>query len=173
MSLEDIQRATRDYADARERLGASLQALQSHIESAKRGYMPELRKLLKRAAERKSALHGLIQQHPDDFKRPRTLVAHGIKVGFAKGKGRIEFGDADRVVALVEKYFPDQTETLINVKKTPVKDALAQLQAVDLKRLGVTVKEAGDQVVIKPVDSDLDKLVDALLGEATEEAGED
>ena len=36
----------------------------------------------------------------------------------------------------------------------------------ELKRIGVTVEETGDQIVIKPTDSEVDKLVNALLADA-------
>jgi hypothetical protein len=38
----------------------------------------------------------------------------------------------------------------------------------DLKRLGCEVAEAGDQIVIKPVDGEIDKLVNAYLKELAE-----
>lgn len=93
-----------------------------------------------------------------------------MKVGYQKGKGTISFEDADSVVARIKKHLPDQADVLIKLKETPVKDALAQLSAADLKKIGVTVSEAGDQVVIKPVDSEVDKMVDALLKDVGEEA---
>jgi hypothetical protein len=74
------------------------------------------------------------------------------------------------VVARIKKHLPEQADVLIKLKETPVKDALAQLSAAELKKLGVTVSEAGDQVVVKPVDSEVDKMVDALMKEAGEEA---
>ncbi len=74
------------------------------------------------------------------------------------------------MVARIKKHLPEQADVLIKLKETPVKDALAQLSAAELKKLGVTVSEAGDQVVVKPVDSEVDKMVDALMKEAGEEA---
>jgi hypothetical protein len=43
---------------------------------------------------------------------------------------------------------------------------------VALKKLGCTVRDTGDEVVIKPVDGDVDKIVRALLKDATEETVE-
>ena len=53
-----------------------------------------------------------------------------------------------------------------------MKEALAQLSAAELKKIGVTLSEAGDQTVVRPVDSEVDKMVDALLKAATGEEGE-
>ena len=52
-----------------------------------------------------------------------------------------------------------------------MKDALAQLPAAELHKLGVQVEEAGDRVYIKASDSEVDKLVVAILKEgAVDEA---
>ena len=62
---------------------------------------------------------------------------------------------------------------MIRTVEEPVKDALAQLPAADLRKLGVQVEEAGDHVYIKAADSDVDKLVAAILKEgAVDEAEE-
>ena len=42
----------------------------------------------------------------------------------------------------------------------------------ELKKVGCTVVDAGDAVVIKPTDSEVDKLVDTLLKGATETEAE-
>ncbi|MBI5561297.1 MAG: hypothetical protein HY894_00350, partial [Deltaproteobacteria bacterium] len=39
--------------------------------------------------------------------------------------------------------------------------------AGDLKKLGVTVEETGDAVVIKPVDGEVERVVNALLRDRT------
>ena len=96
----------------------------------------------------------------------------GIKVGYAKGKGALSFDDADSVVARIKKHLPEQADVLIRTKEAPVKEALAQLSAAELKKIGVTLSEAGDQTVVRPVDSEVDKMVDALLKAATGEEGE-
>ncbi|MDF1486722.1 hypothetical protein PY257_16355, partial [Ramlibacter sp. H39-3-26] len=54
----------------------------------------------------------------------------------------------------------------------PVKDALAQLPAADLKKLGISITDAEDEVIVRAVDSEVDKLVDALLKQAGDEGDE-
>ena len=73
---------------------------------------------------------------------------------------------------LIKKHLPDQAELLIDVVETPAKNAIAMLPVTDLKRIGANVKAAGDQVVIKPADGAIDKLVKALVKAAIEEEGE-
>lgn len=168
-SLAEIERKTKTYADARARLAALVEALNDTIEALKRDSLPDIKRALGVAAQHENELRSLLQEAPELFVRPRTVIFHGIKVGYAKGKGGIVWEDEARVVALIHKHFAEQAETLIRTKETPVKDALAQLTVADLRRLGCSVEEAGDQVVIRATDSAVDKLVARLIQEATEE----
>ena len=94
---------------------------------------------------------------------------HGVRIGFMKGKGKIEWDDGEQVVKLIKKHFPAQADALIATTEKPVKAALQQLAAADLKRLGITVEESGEVIFVKPVDGEIEKLVDALLEDATAE----
>lgn len=174
MSLPDIERRAKALAETRERLSAIVTELNAGIEALHRAQMPALRRAVAAVADRHDELKGLIEQHPELFVKPRTVVMHGIKLGYAKGKGSVEFDDADQVVRLIEKHHPDQVDVLVQVEKTPVKAALAQLSAAELKKLGVTVEGTSDVVLIKPTDSAVDKTVKALMkaaiGEKTEAA---
>ena len=76
---------------------------------------------------------------------------------------RSEWEDDSQVVKLIQKHFPEQFDVLVKTIEKPIKDSLANLSVADLKRIGVTVTDSGDCVVIKSMDSEIDKLVDALL----------
>lgn len=167
--LTDIEKHAKAYADARAGLTEIVATLNGGIESLKRTHMPALKRAVARVAERHDQLKAAIDLNPQLFVRPRTVVMHGVKLGYGKGKGGISFDDAEQVVRLIKKHLPEQADVLINTKETPVKDALGQLAAADLKKIGCTVKNTGDQVVIKPADSEVDKLVDKLVKGATEE----
>lgn len=169
-TMNDIQARARAYADARDKLAELVAALNDGLEQLKRDSLPGIRRAIQRASERQAELKALIEDAPDLFVKPRTVVMHGVRVGFEKGKGRIEFEDADRVVKLIKKHLSGQADVLIATKETPVKKALAQLSVKELKAIGCTVDEAGDVVVIRPVDTDVDKLVTALMKGATEDA---
>ena len=114
-------------------------------------------------------LYSSIKGNPELFMKPRTLVIQGIKVGMAKGKGKICIDDPAMAIKLIRKHFPEQADVLIKTEEKPVAKAIGQLTVPELKRIGVTVEEAGDQVVIKPTDSEVDKLISALIADATEE----
>jgi hypothetical protein len=169
MKMEGIEQLTKEYADARERLSGTVDALQGRMEALKRQYLPAIKVQVRKAKERQDALKTGIEKSAVLFKRPRTVIMHGISVGFEKGKGKIEWEDAGMVVRLIEKHFPEQAEVLIKTTKNPLKKALSTLSAVELKKIGITVEETGDVVVIRPVDSEVDKIVAALLKDDSEE----
>lgn len=168
-TLIDIEKSARKYADARDHLAGIVAALNDSIEALKRDHMKRLKKAVADAADHHDALKTLIEQAPELFVRPRTVVLHGIKLGYQKGKGKIEWDDPDQVVRLIKKYFPEQADVLIATSEKPAREALNGLTAAELKKLGISISEGGDAVFIKPADSAVDKMVDALLKDATAE----
>ncbi len=168
-TLTEIDARAKRYAQARERVIAIITDLNKAMELLKNSELPKLRRAIASAAEHHDALKAMIAEAPELFAKPKTITAHGIRYGFAKGKGKIEWADADRVVALIKKHYPEQADTLIATEETPVKAALNNLPASALRKLEINVIDAGEAVFIKPVDSAVDKLVAALLKEATKE----
>lgn len=168
-ALDNISKRAEVYATARQLLADQVGAFNEGLAELRKDHIPGIKKALAKAADAEAALRALIEAHPDCFTKPKTQVFSGVKVGYQKGKGTISFEDADSVVARIRKHLPDQADVLIRSKEVPVKDALAQLSAADLKKIGVTVSDAGDQVVIKPVDSEVDRMVEAMLKAAGEE----
>ena len=167
-AIELITKHAEVYAKVRAALSERVAALNDGLAALKKDCLPEIRRHVNRAAEAENVLRALIEEHPECFAKPKTRILSGVKLGFQKGKGGLEFEDADAVVTRIKKHFPDQADILIQTKEVPVKSALSQLAAADLKKLGVHVTQADDQVVIKPADSEVDKTVDALLKGATE-----
>lgn len=168
-TLQDIEARAKKLQEARARVTAIVTELNKAIDLLKRSELPKLRKAIAAAAEHHDALKALIADAPDLFEKPKTRIFHGYKVGYRKAKGKLVYTDAERVCRLIKKHFPDQVKTLIDVKETPVKAALDKLPAAELKKLDITVTDTGDVVVCDPVESDTDKLVEALLSDATEE----
>ncbi len=162
-TLKDIETLTREYADSYQALTSDVETLEVAIRVIKKKSLPMIKRAAERAAVAKEKLKAVIEESPQLFEKPRTRLFHGVKVGLIKGKGELRWDDPDQVVRLVRKHFPDQAETLIRVIEAPVKPALAQLSAADLKKVGVAVVETGDQVLVKVADSDIERMVDALL----------
>ena len=165
-TMQDIETRAKAHAQAREKLADIVAAMHEGIEAIKRSNMRSLKAAVNKAAETGDALRALIEESPDLFEKPRSVVMHGIKLGYQKGKGKIEWDDADQVVKLIKRHFPDQADVLISTTEKPAKDALNQLSAADLKKLGITVTGDSDVVLIKPMDGEVDRLVSALLRDA-------
>lgn len=167
-TMAQIEDAAKRYAAARGILAEICGAFNLDLVQAKAKYVGKLKRAVAVAKEREAELAGMLEESGELFVRPKTVVFHGVKVGFQKAKGKLEFDDPDQVLKLIRKHFPEQADVLINTKETPAKEALAQLSAAELKRLGITVVDSGDQVVIKDTTSEVDKMVEALLKDEAE-----
>jgi hypothetical protein len=170
MNMTDISNKANKLAIARHLLATLAQSLNADIEELKRDYMAQIKKAVARVAIDHEDLRAALEASPELFDKPRTQVFSGIKVGFRKGSGGIDWDDDEKVAALVQKHFADQFDVLIKTTHKPIKKALEQLDVSDLKKVGCRVEATGDVVVIKPIDSAVDKAVAALLKGATEEA---
>src|SRR5690349_13201393 len=127
VSLADIEQSTKKFSIAHAELAAVVSELNADLEAIKRAGLASIKRALAKAAERQSELAELIENGRHLFIKPRTIVMHGVKVGLAKGKGGILFEDAQKVVAIIKKHFPDKKDLLIDTKETPDKEGLEQL----------------------------------------------
>ena len=170
LKLSEIERATLVFAAERRKLADIVQDLNDRIEKLKKEKLPEIRKAVNATAEKRSTLKTLVESAKDVFVRPRTLIFGGVKVGFQKGRGILDWDDDAQVVKMIKKVCPDQADILIKTVEKPVLSALNKLDTATLRKLGFEVSDTGDQVVIKPTDSGVEKIVKALLKEAEEES---
>lgn len=168
-TLSEIEAATKKYADAREALSQRVHALERKLEMEKGLHMSGIKGALYKAKEMEARLKDEIEESARIFEKPRTRIFHGIKIGYQKAKGSIEWDDIAAVIERIEKHYPDKATMLIRIIKQPDKKALSELSAAELKKLGVTIAEAGDEILIRPVDSDVDRIVAALLKEDGED----
>jgi len=167
VTLPDIERRAKLFADAHAALATEVALLNDKLEAAKREHLADIRRLVDRCAERHSMLRALLELSPELFLKPRTLVLHGIEVGWRKQKGSLRIPDPERTIELIHKLLPRLADTLLRVTETPDKRALADLPCADARRIGVEIIDATDEIVIKPTDSEVDKIVTALLKDAT------
>lgn len=168
-TMHDIEKLTKEYSGARGELAGHVGSLEAELESVKRRRLSAIKRLLAEASEAEVKLRAALEESPEIFKRPKTQIFYGIRVGYQKAKGTITFGNPDAVIRLIKKHFPEQAEILIRTVETPNKQSLSELPAGDLKKLGCEVVETGEVVVVKPVDGEVEKLVNALLKDATGE----
>lgn len=168
-TLGEIELATKAYADRRELLCLRVENLQTDIEKLKRKRMPEIKSAAADAANARNDLEAIIDDSRGLFVKPRSIIISGIKVGLQKGKGGLDYEDDATVIRLIRKHLPpEQGELLIKVIEKVIKKSLSELDVSTLKKIGVTVQGTGDEVLIKPVDSDVDKIVNAMLKETPE-----
>lgn len=163
VTLADIELAARELAQARDILAAESAALETEIEAAKNRRLPRLKKLVEITTESETRLHELIEGAPELFEQPRTIVFHGLKIGFEKSRERVEISDEDRTVELIERHLSALASVLISVRKAPNKGALRELPDADLKRIGCAVESSGDVVVIRRAESEVEKTISALI----------
>lgn len=167
MSMHEIENAARIFSDAHEQLGGTVSELERQIEDLKRQALPVIKRAVRRATEARDRLHSMVEANPDLFEKPRTQVIAGIRVGINKRRGRIEYDDEAAVIERIRRLLTaEEAEVLIRVSEAVNKQAVYDLMASDLKRLGIRITDDEDQVVIKPTDSDVDKLVNRLMAEA-------
>jgi hypothetical protein len=170
-SLAEIEQATKLYADNRELLILRVQELHDRIEELKREHLGDIKTAAEDTANAKGSLEALIDDSRNLFVKPRSIIISGIKVGLQKGKGGIEYEDEAAVIRLIRKHLPEeQHELLIRVVEKVIKKNLGDLDVATLKKIGVMVQGTGDVVLVKPVDSDVDKIVNAMLKESSGEA---
>ena len=172
--LAEIDKLAAQYSDARALLTDLVSSLTVLQDALTREHMPPIRKAVQRAAEKHDQLIALTEAAPHLFVKPKSHTLHGIKVGYRKGSGKMEFQFEDedtiaKIRKVLEKEEIDSTP-FITVREKPNKEALEGLDGKQLAKMGISIEDTGDVPFVKPVDGAVDKIVKALLKEATEEA---
>jgi arsenate reductase-like glutaredoxin family protein len=167
--MDNIEQLAREASAARDLLHTRAMATQALIDQVKAAHAKSLSVHARDLADLFDRLHQAVEDAPELFRKPKTIVLHGIKVGYSKGKGVIEYASDDTLISKIHKHCPEQADTLIRTKESPVKAALNNLDAALLRKLGVTITQTGDQVVVRPVDGEIDKLIAALINSDPED----
>lgn len=168
-TLNEMDKAALYYADARAVLTDLVSNVKALQEALLRQEMPDIKKALARAVERHEALKALVEASPDAFVKPKSQTLHGLKFGYRKGSGKMEFAyEGDETIDLIRKHLGARAEDCISYIEKPDKAALAELDGKTLKKLGISIEGTGEEAFIKPVDGAVDKLVKAMIKEGTE-----
>jgi hypothetical protein len=172
MELLDIEQAAKKFSKRREELASEVESLNAAIDALKRQAIPRIKRLVAAAAESQEDLHYLIDTNQVLFVKPKTQVFWGVRVGLRTATGMLDWDDDSAVVDLIRRQFPkSQADLLIKTTEKPIAGALADLEPETLAKIGVRVSRCGEQVFIKPVDGEVDKVVNALLRGAMEGEG--
>ncbi|MCR6497388.1 hypothetical protein LJB71_14990 [Thermomonas sp. S9] len=75
------------------------------------------------------------------------------------------------MIERIRRLLPaEQAALLIRVREAVHKPAVYDLTAGDLKRLGIRIEDDCDVVVVKDVAGELDRMLERLLADLSEEA---
>lgn len=166
--IDILDHTTSNYAAARVLLEHRVEACRREQDAVVKRHLQGIREAASLAAQAEAQLRGHIESYPELFVKPRTMTLHGVKVGFQKGKGRIEYSDEAKVIELIRKHLPDEADTLIVVTEAPLKTALLNLDAKQLAKLGCTITGTEDTVLIKDSAGEVDKIVNRLIADYSE-----
>ena len=169
-TMDVIEKLAQRFAGIKGKLTREVELLNEEREAAVKMHLPAIKRLSQSAREAQAELLEAVQESRELFEKPKSRELHGVKCGYRKGSGKVEWEDDEQVVKLIRKHLPEQAEILIIVKEKPSKAAIAQLPAADVKRIGCTVEDTKDVAFVADADSEVDKLVKALLEEESEEA---
>lgn len=165
MTLEEIARLCRRYRDALDEKDALIQEVETAQRRIARQKLRSMVTLADRISAAETALRAAVEIHPELFKRPKTQTLEGIKVGYRKMPGKIEIADEGRSIVLARKKLPDKADLLINVVEALDKNALRNLGVRELAKIGVTLGEDTDAIVVGVPKSPAGKTLDALIAE--------
>lgn len=175
MSLADIQKRAQALSKTRDCLTGLFRTLEREITTVKNGSLPEIKRVARQIARQHTELQELIAANPALFAKPRTYVVDGLKFGMQKKVGKLQWEDDAKLVGRIEGLTvqelitPEQQDMLITTVKKPVAKALEQLDGKLLKRLGVTLTADSDEPLIKSVDGEVEKAVNAIIKDATQD----
>lgn len=177
-TLEQAQDAARALSQLQDELTINFKAMQAGLQAVKDQHQPYIKKLVRKLIKARETLAQFIVQNPQLFDKPRTYTVEGIKFGLQKQKGKLSWSDDAALCAAIQRLVGTGTideallPQLIKVTQKPIAKALDKLDAQTIKRLGIMVGKDTDAALIKSVDSEAEKAINALLQEADKELQE-
>ncbi len=167
MTMEEIVDLARRYAADRIALEELLEEIGELQRKAIKSRYRGLRSQAARTAQSRAELHAAVEQSRDLFDAPRTQTIDGVKFGWRKKIGVVDWdGDDADIIQAIREHLPRSAARLIKTKRSIDKTAVRKLDAEDLARIGVVISGGEDEVVIAVAAGTLDKLVAALAVDA-------
>ena len=172
MTIDRIEQLCATFAARRKVLANKMAKLDQELSRVKRRYVTDIKMTAALVADVEADLTSAIDAAPELFDKPKTQIFHGIKVGFRKGQGKLEWEDDAKMVAKLKKRLGDDAEDYIITTEKPSRDALKCLDDATLGKLGISLVGADDQIVVKPVETEIEKLVKAIMANVHEDDAE-
>lgn len=178
-TVQVLDAQAKTYALARASVAERASSLDRIVRTVTARKIPGIKSALALAADAQANLVATVKVHPELFVKPRTMTLHGVKVGYAKGSGKIDWDDDDAVLKRIDKLreskalTEEQYDAIVYTERKLSSDGLRALDPKLLSRLGVTLENTGDMVVVKSADTAVDKLVKKILKEGAVEPAEE
>jgi hypothetical protein len=166
-AMVEIETRAKALADARAAMQRTVHILREGIKRVTDRHIDDLRQLAADVGVEHQALLDLIKAHPELFEKPRSAAFHGVTVGYQKGKGKITYADADKVIERITKALPDQLDDLAPATRKLSHTALEQLDGKALKAIGVALVNDGDKPYVKTPGDEIDKFVAGIVAAQT------
>ena len=170
-ALSKIEDACKRAATAAEDLSGALSDLRAAIEPSISRALPRIRDLLIAHRAARKSVADLVEANRDLFKKPRTRLFHGVKVGMQSLPPQLMLEDkGDALIARIDRELPDLAQLLAPSERTVATAALKLLPAEQLAQIGGVQVSGTDRVVVTlPLDPE--PAVHALLGPRAEAEG--
>ena len=168
--FEALADLCRLYQLAREDVAERVRLLKQRRIRYTRRLIPGLRSRIETQALARAEIREHLIANREQFRRPRTRVLAGVRVGWRKRPGRLVIPDQKRTVELIrERLSERQQDALLTVRTTISKPALKRLSAADMAAIGVSLVAVADEPAITMPGDGLDKLASAYLADHEEE----
>ena len=164
-TLEQLSAGAERLGAKRRELVLAAAEMETDVAAVRKRHMPALRKIAIDVKALLAGLEGLVSNSSSLFTKPKSRIVADIQFGFRKGRGSISYDDEAKVITRIRKHCPELEATLIVTKESVAKDALGNLEGDMLRKLGITIVEAGDAAFVKAKDADTDELIKLALGE--------
>ena len=158
-----LERLARELARANETLEVAVNDADQELARVRRRHHQGIKRAVDRYVRARGVLLDFVREHQELFRRPRTRVVEGVKVGIRKQKGKLVIENAGRVVERIERRYGSEAEHYLATTVRPLKSALEKLTAQELKALGVRVTEDPDAPVADPVEGDAERMARELI----------
>jgi len=165
-TLTEIETLCKELSETDTDLKMALADFTAEVGAVSRRHVRKLKSKATRHAELTSQLAGMVEAAPDLFQKPKSVILHGIKVGFRYSNGSLKCEDEDLTLKLIERHLKDRIDELISTTKSPNKAAIKALTATELHRIGCSIDGAGDSVIVEIVDGDVEKFIKKITKQA-------
>lgn len=177
-TIIEIRAAAQRLADAHRESVSRAKAVETAISTAVTLIYEIHRAGLDAAAEEEAAakaeLQNLVEGAPQLFSKPRSITVDGVKCGYRKGEDTLDWDDEESVIRRLRALdLLTLNPVLVRVNESINVAALTELDGNELRRAGVRRIPGVDQSFVSFTDTDVEKMVKAILADATKRQGDD